>query len=289
MTAKIDYTVWDPMGNITVLVQTPVSDSLRPAVAKQLMETVPGAEQVGFLTQDKDKTEEPSPSHGLKMAGGEFCGNATMSAAAKIADVQGLAVGEEVQITLEVSGADAPVAVQVARRADGAGFECTVSMPLPASVVHFETVIEGSPLSVPLVRLPGIAHFILQENPEDPFSNDEAETLLRQWSTEPDAEAYGLIFIGAAERPIRPLLYVPAADTMVWENACGSGSAAVAAWLASQHGDPVAIRLLQPGGESILARAKITLAAPGEARVTFLSVTGTVSMREIGELCYDKA
>jgi diaminopimelate epimerase len=113
-----------------------------------------------------------------------------------------------------------------------------------------------------------------------------AETVkrqLRELSTKVEAEAYGLIFIGAEDAPILPLLYVPAADTMVWENACGSGSAAVAAWLSAQQGISVSLPLLQPGGGAILARARSILVAPGQARVTELAITGRVCQRETGK------
>ncbi|MDR0875425.1 MAG: hypothetical protein LBN12_04365 [Clostridiales Family XIII bacterium] len=297
------YSVYDPMGNITVLVTSPVPASMRATVAKHLMETVPGAEQVGFLFFDTVKspiipegntvipakhTVIPAkagilPIGRLEMAGGEFCGNAAMSAAALIAESQGLLAGEEVTIPLEVSGADGIVNVQVVRETNNAGFQCTVEMPLPATVEIFSTVVDETPVSLPLVRLPGIAHFVIQLADDQTFDEAFGETVqrqLRELSTKVEAAAYGLIFIGAEDAPILPLLYVPAADTMVWENACGSGSAAVAAYLSAQQGTSVSLPLLQPGGATILARAKTVLVKPGEAsRVTELSITGQVRKR----------
>ncbi|GHU61054.1 hypothetical protein AGMMS49983_00050 [Clostridia bacterium] len=281
---QVNYSVWDPMGNITVLVTSPVPVSARKPVAAHLMQIIPGAEQIGFFTQDRGT----APCPRLEMAGGEFCGNAAMSAAAMIAEAQGIASGGKFDISLEVSGADHPVSVQVVR--DG-GFECTVSMPLPATVEIFEAVLHETAVSVPLVRLPGIAHFIAPAT-EKITADIRPESLIRRLAANVCAEAYGLIFVdtlaetGPMVSPtvlIRPLLYVPEAATMVWENACGSGSAAVAAWLAAQHGDPVAVRLRQPGGESILARAKVALSAPGKADLTFLSITGRVVLREHDE------
>ena len=273
---QIHYSVWDPMGNITVLVTSDVPVSARTEVAAHLLKTVNGAEQVGFF----DLESTPLPR--LEMAGGEFCGNATMSAAAMlISNSENFKnkENEEIEISLAVSGSDEPVSVFVEQNNGENGYICTVSMPLPATVEIFDTVLDGDPVSIPLVRMPGIAHFVVQNS----ITADEAEgiqELLRKLAEQVEASAYGMIFTSDAEQPISPLLYVPAADTMIWENACGSGSAAVAAWLAAQHGDPVAIRLLQPGGDTILARAKVTMTAPGQVSVTFLSITGSVRHRE---------
>jgi diaminopimelate epimerase len=290
---QINYSVYDPMGNITILVTSPVPVSMRPPVAKHLMETVPDAEQVGFLFIYTAKTTVIPAQAGilpvgrLEMAGGEFCGNATMSAAALIAGAQGLAAGEEVTIPLEVSGADGIVPVQVLRETNDAGYQCTVEMPLPATVEIFNTVVDETPVALPLVRLPGIAHFVIQLAENQIIDNAFGETVqrqLRELSTKVEAEAYGLIFIGAEDAPILPLLYVPAADTMVWENACGSGSAAVAAWLSAQQGTSVSLPLRQPGGATILARAKTVLVAPGQAaRVTELAITGRVMRKDTHE------
>ncbi|MEE3312421.1 MAG: diaminopimelate epimerase, partial [Acutalibacteraceae bacterium] len=74
---EVTYSLFDPTGNITLLVETPISAAERVAVASKLMELEPKAEQVGFVSQDDADVDIR-----LDMAGGEFCGNATMSAAA---------------------------------------------------------------------------------------------------------------------------------------------------------------------------------------------------------------
>ena len=50
------------------------------------------------------------------------------------------------------------------------------------------------------------------------------------------------------ERRMTPLVYVPGADTLFWENSCASGSAAAGIWLANKAGSPVDVRLHQPAG-----------------------------------------
>ena len=70
---RVEYYLLDPTGNKTILVDSPVSVSEQPGVASRLMEMEPETEQVGFLS--KDECFDLS----LRMAGGEFCGNAAQS------------------------------------------------------------------------------------------------------------------------------------------------------------------------------------------------------------------
>ena len=101
---KVEYTVLDPTGNITILVTTPVEIPHQPYVASKLMELMPKAEQVGFLS------ETAGCDIALRMAGGEFCGNASMSAAAYYVNREGL---KKHTATLNVSGADGPVKAEI--------------------------------------------------------------------------------------------------------------------------------------------------------------------------------
>ena len=47
---------------------------------------------------------------------------------------------------------------------------------------------------------------------------------------------------------LRPMVYVPAADTMFWESSCASGSAAIGAYLTGKTGEQVDLFLKEPGG-----------------------------------------
>ncbi|MBQ9065732.1 MAG: hypothetical protein IJ123_09830 [Blautia sp.] len=91
MNRSLRYSILDPSGNITILVETPVDILQQPAVASRLMKLHPEAEQTGFVNfQGRADCSESStslrmPGEGscasLRMAGGEFCGNASMCAA----------------------------------------------------------------------------------------------------------------------------------------------------------------------------------------------------------------
>ena len=71
---EIHYVLMNPCGNRTVLVETPVAGKDYKKIATALMKKEPTAEQVGFLEMGENG------NYILKMAGGEFCGNATMCA-----------------------------------------------------------------------------------------------------------------------------------------------------------------------------------------------------------------
>ena len=49
-----------------------------------------------------------------------------------------------------------------------------------------------------------------------------------------------------------PLVYVPGADTMFWENSCASGSVAAGQYLAAASGEAVKIALKEPGGTLVV-------------------------------------
>ena len=243
------YALMDPTGNRTILVETPVAEEAQPVVAASLMKLEPTAEQVGFLSRSE------GCDISLRMAGGEFCGNAAMSAAAYYGIHTGLS---KEQLTLRVSGATEPVTVQITARPEGR-WQGIVQMPRPSSI---ETVPFSTGQAFPVVSFPGISHVILEQE----LPRAEAEKLARRWCDELGVEALGLMFLDRNTGRLTPLVYVPAADTLFWESACGSGSAAVGAWLAQRRGAKITVSLQQPGGV-----LEITAAPDGS-----LLLTGTV-------------
>ena len=225
------FVVYDPSGNVTVLVTDPVPVEEQANVAARLLSQVPDAEQVGFLS------EADGCDISLRMAGGEFCGNAAMSAAAYQASRSGLTEGS---VLVRVSGAPEPLPVSLITQDDGS-VRGTLSMPRPLSVRE-ELFPDGK--ARPVIRFPGIAHVLLEEAPD----REAAEALAPQWCAHLGAEAVGLLFFDREASRMTPLVYVPDAGTLCWESACGSGTAAVGAFLAQENGAPVRVSLEQPGG-----------------------------------------
>ena len=252
----IEYRIFDPTGNITALVETQVHPADQPAVASGIMDLDPDVEQVGFVTFAAAGAEAPGADVpvSLRMAGGEFCGNATMCAAALYMMNTGMT--GEASVSVRVSGAEDPLEVRLVRR-DAVSFDTSVTMP-PALCIDELKLSDGmlpgsDALRLPIVRMEGIAHVIIE--PDSGFfglKNDPAlaETLLKGWCGVLGAECLGIMFLdeGEGERAMTPLVYVPGADTMFWENSCASGSAAAGIYLAAKAGGPVDVTFSEPAG-----------------------------------------
>jgi diaminopimelate epimerase len=56
------------------------------------------------------------------------------------------------------------------------------------------------------------------------------------------------MFLDLAQSSMTPLVYVPAAGTLFWENSCASGTTACGAYVAARSGRAVSMSLRQPGG-----------------------------------------
>lgn len=226
---KLTYSQFDPTGNRTILVQTPVPVQDQPEIATKLMELEPETEQVGFY-QETDSIR-------LRMAGGEFCGNATMSAAVLRASHSDT---EQLEAAVSVSGAKEPVHASVKLQPEG-WWIGTVEMPKPRSM---EEVLLPGVGAVPVVQFDGIAHVIL----EQPLPRPLAERSAPEWCERLQADAVGLLFLDKRSGSLTPLVYVPAAGTLCWEKSCASGTTAVGYYLAREQGEPVTATLRQPGG-----------------------------------------
>lgn len=252
----IKYLIFDPTGNITALVETGVDPADQPAAAAGIMEREPDVEQVGFVTLAGGEPDDGIPVS-LRMAGGEFCGNATMCAAALYmmrAGMQG-----EADIKVRVSGTSGAFDVSLARRGPEE-FAAAVTMPPALSIDELKlsggAYPDSDSLSLPIVRMEGIAHVIIE--PDSGFfglKDDRAlaETLLRGWCGAIGAECLGMMFVGdggagSGSRSLTPLVYVPGADTMFWENSCASGSAAAGIYLAAKEDRPVDVSFEEPAG-----------------------------------------
>ena len=244
----IDYYLVNPTGNITLLAITPVPVSRQPEIAAMLMRGEPTGEQAGFLSESERADIK------LRMAGGEFCGNATLSAAACFCVRRGLEAGRERAVTVEASGCDTPLTVSVRRTEDGEAFRASVCMPEHRSLTRRTLRYRDRVYTLPVVDEGGILHIVAEEPLG--LTDREAEEAVRLWCRELDAEALGIMELrrgaeGGIE--LRPLVYVPGAGTCCWESSCASGSAAVGLCLLESGWSGEALSLREPGGVLTIA------------------------------------
>lgn len=255
----LQYTVIDPTKNITLLVTTPMPRARYTEIASHLLALEKDAEQVGFL----ESSEEHDAA--LRMMGGEFCGNATMSLGAWLC--RGETEGVTRHFTLDVSGVDYPVPcdISVVRY----GYIGTVSMPLPEKIETLTLPFGEGEISLDAVFLPGICHIIA---PNGTVQRYQAEDALRKWADILQMDAVGLLLFDETAMHFDPLVYVKATDTMVWERGCGSGSASIGAWMTKKEGKGQCLSLKQPGGTIAVASVL------QDGAITSLTITGTVAV-----------
>ena len=259
---NLRYIRMNPSGNITLLVTDDVPRCRQGEIANRLMQLDPSAEQVGFL-------EEPTVCGArarLQMMGGEFCGNATMSLAAFLALQDDLPEGEEHTCPLEVSGAEKLIPCFISRSGDC--ITGTVPMPLPRAITEAE-VLPG--VKLPLVCFDGISHMIVSANEITP---EQAQQRIAELCASLNADALGILFTDAGFSGLKPLVYVRSTDSAVWENSCGSGTAAIGAYCAFRRGKGVQLSIRQPCPDTDIA---VTASLSG-GRVSRIEITGKVRM-----------
>lgn len=252
-----EYIIADPTGNITVLVTSPYTDETRQKIIRESFEKVPSCEQVGFIVPVSDKAVR------LEMMAYEFCGNATLSAAAWHAGMHGLESGSESDITVITSGVNEPLEVHVSNLG---GIDQAKSMPegstseLFSGDVFVGTVSMPQPTAdsfhgYPLIRFDGISHLIV---PAGDFTDEEAEKAVKEFAGELGVPALGMMLtedFGSITSPqnavrtvsMRPLVYVPGSATLFWEQGCATGSTALG-WYRYDAAGITCTEASQPGG-----------------------------------------
>ncbi len=241
MSGTIRYSILNPNGNITALVESQIPQEMQPEIAGRIMDLHPNVEQVGFVSF---RDEEPLHSGDrlpdgiqvrlpdgdrlpngiqvrLRMAGGEFCGNASLSAAAlylhrmesagsdaipdtvKLSGVSGLAAdgsvsgGCEKNVLLSVSGFSGTVEVKLQAEESGR-FVGAVAMPPAIGISRRGFVFDTIKDTLPLVQMEGISHIMIE--PESAFFSlterkDAAEEAVKRWCSDLGADCLGLMFL----------------------------------------------------------------------------------------------
>ena len=246
------YVIMDPTGNLTALVTEWGGPEDEGEITARLMRE---SEQVAYL----EPPAEPGALAHIRLMGGEFCGNAAMAAAGWLVRDR-LRPGLEMTVPIGVSGAEGVLFCRIRGLEDG--FEGTVEMPRVLSVRPAEA--GGERLAE--VRMEGITHLIREER--EPLEKEKAEALLTAFAEKSGAAAAGLMDRNPETGFMRPLVYVRGSGTLVWETACGSGTAAVGALEAWRRGSgTAAARVAQPGG-TLVAEASAEQGTVTEVRIT---------------------
>lgn len=234
---KIEYSICKPGGNDTAFVYGMNYDrNQKKLINDIIMKKHPNVEQVGFI----DFNKEPE----LQMAGGEFCGNATRSAAYYYLK------GKEGELTVKVNEKDYIKAGVYKNN------EAWCEIPLyhgPDTIIRKE---EG----IYQVRMSGMVSIVIEEEKAEIYIKNKntikeaAMNFIKKYNLLQE-EAVGVMFLENVEGKlqINPVVWVKAIDTLFYETACGSGTTATAMVQSYLEGKNLKIEILQPSGFSIFA------------------------------------
>ena len=214
---NIKYRIFDPTKNITILVESDVNINEQPKIAKLLMDKNPNAEQVGFVKFDTDGNAM------LRMAGGEFCGNATMCAGiyAALNDKNNFS---DCIKKVYVDALDKFIEVEVKNLNENT-FVGIVNMPYAKSMKKIN--LSGNEV-YEIVELDGISHIIVDiENYDKNNKNLNFDTnntnfkkyfedKIKKISDYLNINSLGIIFYDNKKNYITPLGCVKTADTLYW-------------------------------------------------------------------------
>ena len=262
---EVDFVKISPTQNMTILVTSPLDRAEYRDLAEKIMayDNV-YAEQVGFV----EKALNPQALARLQMTGGEFCGNASLALCAYLV-WKGLAESnDECTVPIEVSGLDEVLYCDI-KKVDNF-FLGKIKMPVPDHIKDYCVEIMGKNHNFPVVYMPGISHVIVDTELVVDNMETIVDTLLLNFNSITKEDALGVMFYEKKHSCIKPFVYVKTAGTMVWERGCGSGTAALGAYLAHCFGKNVKVGIAQPGG-TITAEADIA-----EGRIINLTIEGKI-------------
>ena len=256
----IHYIKANPSGNTTLFVFDAIAPALRSTVASTLLKNI-DAEQVGYLTM-----REGQPIR-IDMMGGEFCGNASRSAAAYALMTEQL---HKKEYSISCSGCNTVLKAWAGKRADSR-YDAFINMPRPNGIDSIIIDVDGQSEQFYRVLLPGIVHFVHFTKDLATVNQQKFWQALYAYTQSAGYEAFGLILFDSVHFSMIPAVYVTATDTLYWEQSCGSGSAAAAAALAFMGNGNISRTVRQPGGS-------IDISAVCEKQVIqSLSIGGPVS------------
>lgn len=270
---ELTFSKWSSGGNTTIFLHDAELAPQREAGCARavLSPHILGAEQAGTVSLSR---------RSLRMAGGEFCVNASRAFGALLA----LAAGKDMtREEIRVSGWNGPVVLTV--RGAVPRWQVAARLWLPPGT-HPQTG-GGLPAGARLVRLPGISHLLLPLDdaapPPDPLGSARAALATARLLGE---QAAGVVWWRpeGAGFAMTPVVHVRDARTLVAENACGSGALALALELAARSGVREC-EIAQPSGSFL----HVSVGAPDTRGRVPADIEGPVTLLARGRVWVDAA
>lgn len=232
----IDFSKYNPSGNMTVLVHSKHHPSEYADIANCMMKfSHVCCEQVGFVSSTRDGLYK------LEMSGHEFCGNATISYLHYLYEHNLL---PHSKIELSVSGRADFVQCKIC---DDGKYE--VNMPKPLSIQHLDLHISNVSYKAIEVIYESYVHIIVPVSEITDQLKRDVETYVRTYKWSNHLKTIGIMLFNTTTQYLVPLIYIPKVKSIVWENSCGSGSASIGiyeTWYKQKTIHKLEIK--QPGG-----------------------------------------
>ena len=240
MFRKIKITILRPAGNDTALVEGIPAKKDRKRINDQIMQLFPNVEQVGFYKTNGIPR--------LEMAGGEFCGNATRSFAYLFFK------GKRNKGSFKVSGVK-----QILKAGIDSSKTSFAQMPIYKSFSKVKQLEKN----IWQVEIKGITHLI---TPLSDFEKEnlkvEGKKLLRKYNLLQTVPASGVMFYSKLKDDsykLDPIVWVRDIETLFYETACASGSAAFGLWFIKKNKlNEIEIKVQQPSKKFITIKASKT-------------------------------
>lgn len=233
----IRYTICKPGGNDTALVYgTDYTSNRKKIINNAIMARHPNVEQVGFI----DLNKKPE----LQMAGGEFCGNATRSAA-----------------NVYLSAKEGNIEIVVNRKdIINAGVDCMKNAWCEIPLYYGDDMITKKEDGIYIVKMNGMISVVIQENVASKYLENKDDlkkigmSFIHKYNLD-FSEAVGVMFCETSSNKLKinPVVWVKTIDTLFYETACGSGTTAVAMVQTYLEGKSKQMDIIQPSGMVIVA------------------------------------
>lgn len=234
---QIKYSIYKPAGNDTALVYgTNYTKDQKKKINNVIMERHANIEQVGFISNANKE---------LQMAGGEFCGNATRSAAYNFLN------GTNGSIKILVNSKDVI----------NAGVDNSQNAWCEIPLCKDKNVVTKEGDGIYIVKIKGITLVVFQDFIVKKYIDtnydlkEKAMQIIKKYKLENNS-AVGVIFCENEDKVIRitPVVWVKNINTLFVETACGSGSIAVCIVEAFLKKQSVVIDIEQPSGLIITSK-----------------------------------
>ena len=234
---EVEYSIYIPAGNDTAFVYgLNYTQEQKKLINDAIMAKHSNVEQVGFI--------DPNKKPELQMAGGEFCGNATRSAASIYLN------GKEGNLQMTVNVKDTI----------NAGVDKNGKAWCEIPLYHGTDIITKREPGIYIAKMNGMVTVVIQEDVAKKYLENKENLkatgmdFIHKYNLE-NSEAVGIMFCEREKEllKINPIVWVKSINTLFYETACGSGTTAVCMVEAFLKKQSQVIDILQPSGMIITA------------------------------------